>query len=112
MSSHRNSGLSLVLFLCGAAVGPVLGQGAPAAPAAPAVAAAPAESAAVDPAAASYSLGLYVGSQLRASGLEGTVSMEQLQKGLKEGLGGKIPTEDDKARMSQMMHSGKDNLHR
>jgi FKBP-type peptidyl-prolyl cis-trans isomerase FklB len=68
----------------------------------------PAEGAAVDPAAASYSLGLYLGSQLRASGIEGTVSVDQLQKGLHDGLGGKIPSEDDKGRMSAMLHAGKD----
>jgi FKBP-type peptidyl-prolyl cis-trans isomerase FklB len=112
MSSHRYLGSALALLLFATSVGRARAQDAPAAlpgatnPAAPAAPAAPAESA--DPAAASYSIGLYVGSQLRGSGLEGTLSVEQLQKGLHDGLGGKIPTEDDKARMSQMMHTGKE----
>jgi len=61
----------------------------------------------VDPAAASYSLGLYMGSQLRTSGLQGTVSIEQLRKGLDDGLGGKAASDEDKARMAQMLRDGR-----
>jgi FKBP-type peptidyl-prolyl cis-trans isomerase FklB len=92
----------------GSAIPPAASPAAAAAPAAPAAPAPSAQGATEDPAAASYSLGLYLGSQLRGSGIEGTLSMDQLQKGLHDGLGGKVPTEDDKSRMSAMLHTGKE----
>lgn len=108
MSPQRTLGSIAALLLGATIVAPVRGQNAPAASAVAATPAAPAEGTAVDPAAASYSLGLYLGSQLRASGVEGTISVDQLQKGLHDGLGGKVPSEDDKSRMSAMLHAGKD----
>jgi FKBP-type peptidyl-prolyl cis-trans isomerase len=77
------------------------------APAATATQPVPAKSPPPDPAASSYSMGLYMGSQLRTSGLQETVSLEQLKKGLVDGLGGKTATEDDKARMAQMLRDGR-----
>lgn len=74
----------------------------------PAAAGPPAESTPVDPLAGSYSLGLYFGSQLRNSGLDGTVSFEQLERGMREGLAGKAATEEDKARMSQLLRNGRE----
>ncbi|MBS0387835.1 MAG: FKBP-type peptidyl-prolyl cis-trans isomerase [Proteobacteria bacterium] len=76
-------------------------------PARPAGQANPASAPPADPAASSYSLGLYMGSQMHASGLQGTVSLEQLKKGLSDGLAGKVATEDDKARMAQMLRDGR-----
>src|ERR1700741_1640141 len=116
MSPHRYFASAMALLLCATGVDRARGQDAPAAPAttvtptASTAPTAPAEGAAADSAAASYSLGLYLGGQLRASGLEGTVSVEQLQKGLHDGLGGKAPSEDDKARMSAMLHAGRDTV--
>lgn len=108
MSLQRKSGPVIFLLLCATSVGSAVGQDAAAGRVAAAAPGAATESATVDPAAASYSLGLYVGSQLRSSGVESTISVDQLQKGLHDGLSGKIPTEDDKSRMSQMMHMGRE----
>jgi FKBP-type peptidyl-prolyl cis-trans isomerase len=109
MSAHRFAGPMATLLLCATAAGGAFGQDATA-PAAVAAPGASVQGAPVDPAAGSYSLGLYLGSQLRGSGLQGTVSMEQLQSGLRDGLGGKTPSEDDKARMSTMLHEGRDSV--
>jgi FKBP-type peptidyl-prolyl cis-trans isomerase len=68
----------------------------------------PAASTPVDPAAGSYSLGLYFGSQLHNSGLDGTVSLEQLERGIREGLGGKVATDEDKARMSHLLSNARE----
>ncbi len=70
----------------------------------------PADSAPVDPAAGSYSVGLYFGSQLHTSGLNTTLSVEQLERGLRDGLAGKAPTDEDKNRMSQMLHDGRESV--
>ncbi len=108
MSPSRNPGSVVALLLCATFLDPALAQTPAAAPADAATSPIPTEGSPVDPAAASYSLGIYLGSQLRASGVEATVSVEQLQKGLHDGLGGKIPSEDDKSRMSAMLHTGRD----
>jgi FKBP-type peptidyl-prolyl cis-trans isomerase FklB len=74
----------------------------------PAQAVPPSDTTPVDPLAGSYSLGLYFGNQLHTSGLDGTVSVEQLERGLREGLAGKVATEEDKTRMSQMLRNGRE----
>ena len=53
-------------------------------------------------------MGLYFGSQLDTAGLTSTLSVDELIRGLKEGLAGKRPADEDKARMSQMMHEGRE----
>jgi FKBP-type peptidyl-prolyl cis-trans isomerase FklB len=66
------------------------------------------ESAPVDPKAGSYSLGLYFGNQLHTSGMDGSVSIEELERGLREGLAGKAATDEDKTRMSQWLRNGRE----
>jgi FKBP-type peptidyl-prolyl cis-trans isomerase len=61
----------------------------------------------VDPIAASYSTGLNFGSQLGSAGLAGTLSVDELVRGIKDGLAGKRPGDEDKARMLQMMREGR-----
>jgi FKBP-type peptidyl-prolyl cis-trans isomerase len=60
-----------------------------------------------DPKAASYSLGLYFGGQLHASGLSASLAMDELERGLHDGLGGKPASEADKQRMAQWMRNGR-----
>ena len=102
MSGHRNSLYALVLICANVPFGYGQTVAAPSA--------APADSAPVDPLAGSYSLGLYFGSQLHTSGLNTTVSVEQLERGLRDGLAGKAPTDEDKNRMSQMLHDGRESV--
>ncbi len=106
MHVSRDRVHAVVLVILSTVLQPARSETAPAPvtrnPAVPAAKAAPADSA-VD----SYSLGLYFGSQLRASGLQDTVSLDQLEKGLHAGLGGTMATDADKARMSQMLHDGR-----
>ena len=102
MSVHGKLLHAVLLVTLGTALQLAYGQDVPA-PTGP-----PAETAPVDPVAGSYSLGLYFGNQLHTSGLDGTVSLEQLERGLREGLAGKAATEEDKARMSQMLHDGRE----
>jgi FKBP-type peptidyl-prolyl cis-trans isomerase len=79
------------------------------APSAPAAAAAPtAAPPPLDPVAGSYSIGLYFGNQLGSAGLASTLSVDELIRGLKEGLAGKRPADEEKARMSQMLREGRD----
>ncbi len=106
MSASRPLVYTMLLVLVAGAAQAAAADDA-AAVATPAAAAALAKAPPADPAASSYSLGLYIGSQLHASGLQGTVSLEQLRKGLSEGLAGKTATDADKARMAQMLHDGR-----
>ena len=98
-------GLALAMFALVAPVtlaqSPASGITAPATP----EAAAPVP---VDPVAASYSVGLYFGNQLGTAGLASTLSVDELIRGIKEGLAGKLPADVDKARMSQMLREGRD----
>ena len=92
-----------------------LAQGAPPA-SAPASAPAPAQAgtarpeAPLDPKAASYSLGLYFGSQLHASGLSQQVTIAELERGLHDGIGGKQASDADRQLTSQWMRSGRDGI--
>jgi FKBP-type peptidyl-prolyl cis-trans isomerase len=90
-----------------------LAQGAPPA-AAPASATAQAGAARaeapLDPKAASYSLGLYFGSQLHASGLSESVTIAELERGLHDGIGGKQASDADRQLTSQWMRSGRDGI--
>jgi FKBP-type peptidyl-prolyl cis-trans isomerase len=104
MAIQRKLAGAIILMTLGGAPQLACAQNAPA-PAEPS-----AKSAPVDPVAGSYSLGLYFGSQLHTSGLEGTLSLEQLERGLRDGLAGKVAGEEDKARMSQMLHDGRETV--
>lgn len=104
MAIQRKLAGVLILMTLGGAFQLACGQNTPA-PAEPS-----ANNTPVDPVAGSYSLGLYFGSQLHTSGLEGTLSLEQLERGLRDGLAGKAAGEEDKARMSQMLHDGRETV--
>src|SRR4051812_5054743 len=58
--------------------------------------------------ASSYSIGLAFGNQLRGAGLDKSVSAEALVRGLKEGLNGKLLSDEDKARAMQLYRSGRE----
>jgi len=62
----------------------------------------------LDPVAGSYSIGLNFGSQLGTAGLASTLSVDELVRGIREGLAGKRPADDDKARMTQMLREGRE----
>jgi FKBP-type peptidyl-prolyl cis-trans isomerase len=54
--------------------------------------------------AASYSLGLSFATQWREGGLEGTVSTEDLLRGIRAGLGGAPMAAEDRQRASALLH--------
>jgi FKBP-type peptidyl-prolyl cis-trans isomerase FklB len=60
--------------------------------------------------ASSYSVGLVFGSQLHNAGLEPTVALDALVRGLKEGMGGRVVSAEDKERAVQLMRSGREAL--
>jgi FKBP-type peptidyl-prolyl cis-trans isomerase len=60
-----------------------------------------------DAESASYSLGLYFGSQLRSSGVQNEVSVDELVRGLRQGLAGKLPSDQDKERMNDTLRSSR-----
>jgi len=96
----------LLLGMLGAAAlgAPAAGQApAAASPAAPGTAAA----APSDPKASSYSLGVMFGSQLRNGGVGDKVVLDEIEKGLRDGLAGAAPSDGDKARMNQMLKAGR-----
>lgn len=57
----------------------------------------------------SYSLGLVFGSQPHSSGLEGSISLDAVTRGLKEGLSGKELNPQDRERALQLMRAGREN---
>lgn len=61
----------------------------------------------VDPKAASHSLGLMFGSQLRNGGVGDTVDLAQLEQGIRDGLSGTVPSDADKNQMTRMLKSGR-----
>ena len=56
----------------------------------------------------SYSLGLVFGSQLHSSGLAGSISLDAVTRGLKEGLSGKELNPQDRERALQLMRAGRE----
>ena len=70
-------------------------------------AAAPAKSGAPDE-ASSYSVGLVFGNQLRSAGLEQTLALDAVMRGLKEGLAGRALSAEDKEHALQLVRSGRD----
>ncbi|HLQ12089.1 MAG TPA: FKBP-type peptidyl-prolyl cis-trans isomerase [Steroidobacteraceae bacterium] len=58
----------------------------------------------------SYSVGLVFGNQLRGAGLEQSLTLEDVIRGLKEGLAGKALSPEDKDHAMQLVRSGRDAL--
>jgi FKBP-type peptidyl-prolyl cis-trans isomerase FklB len=58
--------------------------------------------------AAAYSLGLTFGGQLRHSGLDASVVSDALTQGIRDGLGGTAVTQQDKARVAELLRAAKD----
>ena len=92
-----------------------LGQAQNASPAdSPALAGAPSDTAAASAKsgapdqASSYSVGLVFGNQLRSAGLEQTLALDAVMRGLKEGLAGRALSAEDKEHALQLVRSGRD----
>jgi FKBP-type peptidyl-prolyl cis-trans isomerase FklB len=79
----------------------VLAQAPPPAAAAPPSAPVPDE-------ASSYSIGLVFGNQLHGIGLDDTLSLDAVMRGLKDGLGGKALGPEDKERAMGTMRAGRE----
>lgn len=79
---------------------------APAAPVLPTPPAAPAAPA-VDE-AASYSIGLTFGTQLHGTGVDQNLSLDAVTRGLKDGLAGKVLTDEDRQRAMQFVKAGRE----
>jgi FKBP-type peptidyl-prolyl cis-trans isomerase len=75
----------------------------------PAPAGAPAP-ATVPEESASYSVGLVFGNQLRGAGLEQSLTVDDVIRGMKEGLAGKALSPEDKDHALQLVRSGRDAL--
>src|SRR5882672_10666788 len=56
----------------------------------------------------SYSVGLVFGNQLRGAGLEQSLALDDVIRGLKEGLAGKALSPEDKDHALQLVRSGRD----
>lgn len=56
---------------------------------------------------AAYSLGLTFGGQLHHSGLDAAVGSDALVQGIRDGLGGKAASHEDKARVAELLRSAK-----
>ena len=65
---------------------------------------------AVSPDVASYDLGLMLGSQLEHSGLAGSLSLDALVRGLREAVGGRTVTAEEREAAVQFMRSGRESL--
>jgi FKBP-type peptidyl-prolyl cis-trans isomerase len=76
---------------------------APIAPAASAASAAPAADE-----SSSYSVGLNFGSQLRSSGLDQSLSLDAVARGIKDGLAGKAPAPENQEQAMKLLHAGRD----
>ena len=61
----------------------------------------------IDPKAASHSLGLMFGSQLRNGGVGESIDFAQLERGIRDGLSGTVPSDADKNQMARMLKSGR-----
>lgn len=120
---HRSialAALSLVasVTLAQAPPAPAAAPGAAAAgaPAATAPAAGAAAAGAATPGApapdeaSSYSIGLVFGSQLHSSGLDNTLSFDAVMRGFKDGMGGKLLSDEDKQRAMQLMRAGRETV--
>ncbi len=62
------------------------------------------------PEVASYDIGLVVGRQLYQSGLGDTVRHDELIRGLKEGLAGKVATDEQRRQANQFIKTGRDTV--
>jgi FKBP-type peptidyl-prolyl cis-trans isomerase len=80
---------------------------------APATAPAAAPAPAVQPASpeeSAYSVGLVFGTQLHTAGFDQTLPLDAVMRGMKDGLGGKAMSDEDKARAMQVVRSGREKL--
>ncbi len=114
LSAAAALGLAPVLAPAQAPAAPAA-VSAPTAPTTPTASAAPigadATAATEAPAAeeaSSYSVGLTFGSQLRKSGLEQSLSLDAMARGMKDGLAGKALTPDDQDRAMKLLRAGRD----
>ena len=62
------------------------------------------------PEESSYAIGLVFGNQLHGAGVDTTLSIEALTRGLKAGLAGKNLTPEDRQRAVQMVRAGRDKI--
>jgi FKBP-type peptidyl-prolyl cis-trans isomerase len=62
----------------------------------------------VSPDIASYDIGLMLGRQLYQNGLGDTARQDELIRGLKEGLAGKVATDEQRKQANQFIKSGRD----
>jgi hypothetical protein len=60
--------------------------------------------------AASYSLGLTFGDQMHSAGLSDRLSIEQFNRGVQEGLAGKVISVDDQQRVTQFLKSARERV--
>jgi FKBP-type peptidyl-prolyl cis-trans isomerase len=60
--------------------------------------------------AASYSLGLTFGDQMHSAGLSNRLSIEQFNRGVQEGLAGKVISADDQQRVTQFLKSARERV--
>jgi FKBP-type peptidyl-prolyl cis-trans isomerase len=81
-------------------------SGAPAA----AVVTQPETSPPATPEESSYAIGLVFGSQLHGAGMDETLAVDALMRGLKDGLGGKNLSAEDRQRAMQMVRAGHDRI--
>jgi FKBP-type peptidyl-prolyl cis-trans isomerase len=80
---------------------------------APAPTPAPTPAASAPPASpedSAYSIGLIFGTQLHTAGFDQTLSLDAVMRGLKDGLGGKAMSDEDKMRAAQVVRSGREKL--
>ena len=113
-SSFVNRYRRIIAFMALTALAPLSIAQTPAPAAAPAAAAAPAEAAtAAQPATpeeSGYSIGLVFGAQLHSAGFDQTLALDAVMRGLKDGLGGKVMSDEDKARAMQLVRGGREKL--
>lgn len=62
------------------------------------------------PEESAYSIGLIFGTQLHTAGFDQSLPLDAVMRGLKDGLGGKAMSDEDKARAMQVVRSGREKL--
>ena len=104
MNRDRPSGRTWAALVMGSLLLTAAGPAFTDEPPAPAAAPAPA-GAAEDP---SYDVGLMLGSQLHQNGLAQTVRFDALVRGLREGLGGRLASDAQRAAANDFLRAGRD----
>jgi FKBP-type peptidyl-prolyl cis-trans isomerase len=62
------------------------------------------------PEESAYSIGLVFGTQLHTAGFDQSLPLDAVMRGLKDGLGGKTVSDEDKARAMQLVRSGREKV--